>query len=79
MYQINGAALVCVFFLVRIVNTPLTLTFYSAQHYDWNFSKALSSMRAVCHVMVGAELTLQCYWFSQILRTAFSLSKNKDI
>lgn len=68
----NGAALVCVFFLVRVANTPLTVLYYSAQHHNWNLYQALSAMTTTCHTMLVAELTLQLYWFSQILATGFS-------
>ncbi|CAI7995176.1 TLC domain-containing protein 3A [Geodia barretti] len=70
LYQVNGVALVLLFFLVRIASTPLTLLFYSSQHHDWSLVQALSAMRPICHLMLSAELTLQLYWFSQILSTA---------
>jgi hypothetical protein len=61
LYQVNGAALVLLFFLVRIASTPLTLLLYSSQHHDWSLVRALSAMRPICHLMLSAELTLQLY------------------
>ena len=77
VYQLNGAALVLVFFLVRVANTPLTLLLYSAQHHGWSLWQALSAMRAICHLLLTAELVLQTFWFSQILSTALASSKRK--
>ena len=68
IYQLNGALLVVVFFLVRIANTPLVLLLYSAQHHNWDFFKALSSMRLICHFFLAGEFVLQIYWFMQLLR-----------
>ena len=70
VYQVIGAALVLVFFLVRVANTPLTLLLYAAQHHHWSLYRALSAMRLICHSMLVAELTLQLHWFSQILSVA---------
>lgn len=77
LYWVNGAALVVVFFLVRVASTPLTLLLYSAQHHHWSPVQALYSMRFICHFMLSAELTLQLYWFLQILSTAFTSSIRK--
>lgn len=70
LYRLNGGVFVVVFFLVRITNTPLTLLFFAAQHHNWSLLNALSSMRLICHMFLAAELTLQLYWFTQILRAA---------
>jgi hypothetical protein len=75
LYYVNGAALVCVFFLVRVANTPLTLLLYSAQHHHWNVYHALRAMSFICHTTLAAELALQTYWFTQILTTGFTSSK----
>ena len=77
MYRANGPVLICVFFLVRVANTPLTLLFYSAQHHQWDLYKALSAMRPICHILLTAELSLQLYWFSMIVRTVFRAAKIK--
>ena len=77
LYRVNGAALVCVFFLVRVTNTPLTLLLYSAQHHHWNVYHALSAMSFICHTALSAELALQSYWFTQILATGFRSPKIK--
>ena len=77
LYQVNGAALVVVFFIVRVASTPLTLLLYAAQHHSWNLREALSEMRLICHVMLSTELTLQLYWFFQILSTARRRRKTK--
>ena len=78
LYRVNGAALVAVFFLVRVTNTPLTLLLYSAQHHRWKVLQALLAMRPVCHLLLLAELLLQLYWFSLVLSTALTSHKTKQ-
>ena len=70
LYMVNGAVLICIFFLVRVANTPLTFLYYSAQHHNWDMYSALSAMRLVCHLFPAAELALQSFWFYKILAVA---------
>lgn len=77
VYLVNGILLVCVFFIVRVANTPLTLLLYSAQHHHWNVYQGLSAMRPVCHIMLVADLTLQVYWFTKLLITSLLTFRTK--
>ena len=45
---------------------------YAAQYHSWDVYRALLHMRMVCYVTIILEMTLQTYWFTFIVRVAFS-------
>ena len=69
-YSINGALLILLFLLSRVLFVPITVTIYAAQYHNWGILKALGHMRRICHLCNLIQFTLQSYWFFLLLRLA---------
>jgi hypothetical protein len=76
LYVFNGFLLVAVYFLVRILNIPLLLFFYTVQQHNWSWMAAVQKLRLVCYIAIGLQYMLQFYWFIKIVKLALrSLAK----
>ena len=69
-YLINGILLVVIFFIVRILNIPFTLTVYAAQYHSWDIVAALYHLRVVCYMFISLQYVMQIYWFCLIVKLA---------
>ena len=70
IYFWNGVILLPIYFVVRILNLPLTFLTYAAQFHNWDLFAALKSMFLICHAFNVIQLSLQFIWFSAIIRIA---------
>lgn len=79
VYLFNGFLLVAVFFVVRILNVPITLFIYAVQHHNWNMIAALRKLKLICYIAIVLQYILQFYWFVLIVRLALkSLAKIRN-
>ena len=70
LYTLNGALLIVVFLIVRVLFVPITVAIYAAQYHRWDIPEALGKMRGICHLCNLLQFSLQLYWFVQLLRLA---------
>lgn len=67
-YTINGAVLIVVFLLVRVLNMPACFLIYAAQYHQWNLVDALAHMKWSCYAGISTVIFLQTYWFMALLK-----------
>ena len=74
-YKVNGVFLLVTFFIVRLLNTPLSFLAYAAQYHSWDVVAAVKAMKPICHTCLILEYALQVYWYSAIVKLAHSVVK----
>ena len=76
LYTLNGALLVVVFLLVRVLFVPITVSIYAAQYHQWDIFEALGRMTRICHLCNLLQFSFQFYWFIQLVRLASSVVRS---
>ena len=76
-YWLNGVVLVLVQLVVRVLNWPLVILFYSAQYHNWDLLASLHSLYTICIVSTATWQALEIYWFLIIIRLVAGFNKKK--
>ena len=69
-YTINGAVLILVFLLVRVLNMPMCIVVYAAQYHQWSIMDTLRHLRWTCYAGIVTDVLIQGYWFISLLTLA---------
>lgn len=75
-YWLNGALLIVVFLVLRVLFVPINVAVYAAQYHQWGFGQALRSMKTICHICNTLQFSLQAYWFLLLLKLAGKVVKD---
>lgn len=77
-YILNGIALVVVQLVIRVLNWPIVILIYAAQHHNWDVIKAVYSLNPMCTIATTLWQALEVYWFWMVMQLAAGITKKKN-
>lgn len=75
LYLLNGAVMICVFFVVRILVFPFIYLLYAKQR-NLELAAAITSLPLHCNAGTIVLFSLQAYWFKNMLTGAIKTWKD---